>query len=142
MFELVQQVLLGACQNLVLGTLAGYIRRRKSGCGLRKPGLSLTQRLEGQPIGTTFGSGLLPAAIAHHGLNLAIDTVAIGLTAHFRQSNAWDNEEGQGQKKLSHNLVLNEAGVKRAPEGSCNRQEPSATGRILLLPWASKQGQD
>jgi hypothetical protein len=114
MFELVQQMVLGVCHDLVPGTPASSIRRCVSGCELRKSGLSLTQRLERLPVGTAFGNGPLPAAIAHHGFNLQIDTVAIGTTAHFRQSYAWDNEEGQGQKKLSHHLALHKAGVADA----------------------------
>jgi hypothetical protein len=77
-------MLLCAAHSLVPDTLTGYIRRRVSGCGLQKPGLSLAQRLEGLFVGTTFSNGPLPATIPHHGLNLAIDTVAIYLTALFR----------------------------------------------------------
>ncbi|GEO12957.1 hypothetical protein MAE02_06530 [Microvirga aerophila] len=114
MFELVQQMLLGVCHDLVPATPASYIRCRVSGGGLGDLVVGLSQRLERLPVGTTFSNGPLPAAIAHHGFNLQIDTVAIGTTAHFRQGYAWDNEEGQGQKKLSQHLALHRAGVAGA----------------------------
>jgi hypothetical protein len=96
-FELLQQMLLRACHDLVPRTPTRGVRRRVPSCGLPQPVLSLAQRLEGLLVGATFSNGPLPPAIPHHGLNLAIHTVAIYLTALFRQGHAREEKKEQGQ---------------------------------------------
>jgi hypothetical protein len=101
-------MLLRAGHGLVVGTPTGYIRRRVPGCGLGYPYLSLAQRLKGLPIGTAFGNGPLPAAIAHHSLNLTGDPITGG--AHiFSRSKTRKDKKGQYQKKLSKHFALQEA---------------------------------
>jgi hypothetical protein len=128
--------------SLVPDALTGYIRPRVSGCGLQNPGLSLAQRLEGLFVGTAFGNSPLPATIPHHGLNLAIHTVAIYLTALFRQGHAREEEKEQGQQKLSQHVALHVPGSQQGPEGWCNQREPIATGRTLPLSLFTTQIQD
>jgi len=111
-------MLLRTGHGLVPGAPVGRLRVRVSGRWLPQPVLSLAQRLKDLPVGPVLCNIPLPTAVPRHGINLLVDTVAIGATAHFRQGNAWEKGKGQSQNQLFQHAALHDAGTSRRLKGA------------------------